>query len=160
VLVKCHSYARYIVKLLQNLRLQEKPLREPASSWGHPLRTRLCGDMVLCLGEFIITCDRSMGGIYPSMGLPVPSCQLQLQAKLAAQSLAADQTIGVARRFLVRQRPLMTRSFVMRRTLAFAIPTLCDATASTLLNVGLFYTYVPLLSCGHCERVMNSLANL
>jgi hypothetical protein len=31
-------------------------------------------------------------------------------------------------------------SYLIRRTAAFAIPTLCDATATTLLNVGLFYT--------------------
>ena len=37
------------------------------------------------------------------------------------------------------KRP-MPRGYYVRRTLAFAIPALCDATATTLLNVGLFYT--------------------
>ena len=37
-------------------------------------------------------------------------------------------------------KPPMPRAFVLRRVMAFGIPTLCDATATTLLNIGLFYT--------------------
>ncbi|KAL6745833.1 hypothetical protein V8C86DRAFT_1650871 [Haematococcus lacustris] len=33
------------------------------------------------------------------------------------------------------------QSYYVRRTLAFLVPTLCDAIATTLLNLGLFYTY-------------------
>jgi hypothetical protein len=34
------------------------------------------------------------------------------------------------------------RSFYVKRVLVFAIPAMCDACATTLLNIGLFYTYV------------------
>lgn len=32
------------------------------------------------------------------------------------------------------------RSRTLSRVLAFAVPTLCDATATTAMNLGLFYT--------------------
>ena len=38
------------------------------------------------------------------------------------------------------KRPKQPRSFFLRRALMFAIPALCDSVASTLLNLGLFYT--------------------
>lgn len=38
-------------------------------------------------------------------------------------------------------RPLVAKAFKFNRMLAFAIPALCDACATTLLNIGLFYTY-------------------
>ncbi len=40
------------------------------------------------------------------------------------------------------------RTFRLRRILVFAIPAACDAFATTLLNIGLFYT------CGACRTVM------
>lgn len=40
----------------------------------------------------------------------------------------------------VPMHPEEKRSRRIGRILAFAIPTLCDATATTLMNVGLFYT--------------------
>lgn len=40
----------------------------------------------------------------------------------------------------IPSKPAPPTSFFIKRTLAFAVPTLCDATATTLLNVGLFYT--------------------
>ncbi|KAJ9524510.1 hypothetical protein QJQ45_019531 [Haematococcus lacustris] len=52
------------------------------------------------------------------------------QMKQAQLGLAADPVKAA--------RP---RSYYVRRTLAFLVPTLCDAIATTLLNLGLFYTY-------------------
>ncbi|GAX77652.1 hypothetical protein CEUSTIGMA_g5095.t1 [Chlamydomonas eustigma] len=36
--------------------------------------------------------------------------------------------------------PKRPRTFFLRRALVFAIPALCDATGTTMLNIGLFYT--------------------
>ncbi len=41
----------------------------------------------------------------------------------------------------IPSKPKAPTAYHVRRLLAFAVPTLCDATATTLLNVGLFYTY-------------------
>lgn len=38
-----------------------------------------------------------------------------------------------------KPKPPSSQTFV-RRAFAFSVPTLCDATATTLLNIGLFYT--------------------
>jgi hypothetical protein len=38
------------------------------------------------------------------------------------------------------------------RVLAFAVPTLCDATATTLMNVGLFYTYAMYCCAAVCSN--------
>jgi hypothetical protein len=37
---------------------------------------------------------------------------------------------------------LAVHTLHLQRTLAFLVPTMCDATATTLLNIGLFYTQV------------------
>ncbi|KAF5837360.1 hypothetical protein DUNSADRAFT_4464 [Dunaliella salina] len=46
-----------------------------------------------------------------------------------------------AQQGILNNKPPMPRTFVVKRVAAFAIPTVCDATATTLLNIGLFYTF-------------------
>eukprot|EP00879_Flechtneria_rotunda_P000652 GHRR01000766.1.p1 GENE.GHRR01000766.1~~GHRR01000766.1.p1 ORF type:complete len:730 (+),score=256.50 GHRR01000766.1:2549-4738(+) len=41
----------------------------------------------------------------------------------------------------IPMHPAAKRSRRISRILAFAVPTLCDATGTTLMNIGLFYTY-------------------
>ena len=62
---------------------------------------------------------------------------------------AGEWRLASSRSRVKRRQELQRRgpAFRLRRVLAFAAPACCDAVATTLLNIGLFYTCV-LLGCG------------
>ncbi|KAG2431070.1 hypothetical protein HXX76_009603 [Chlamydomonas incerta] len=60
-----------------------------------------------------------------------------------APHFLAEWRLAASRSRVKRRQELARRgaAFRLRRVLAFAAPACCDAVATTLLNVGLFYTY-------------------